>query len=128
MKLQAGGGVGRWTVDDVVAVWAGGQRRGLGWSAVAGKPHELAGTPVLAMLALAVVCTALAFVLFFALIAEIGGVRATVITFVNPAMAVILGPAVLGEDITLLTGVAFRAHPGRLGAGHRHRVEAPVHG
>jgi drug/metabolite transporter (DMT)-like permease len=63
--------------------------------------------PVLAVLALAAVCTALAFVLFFALIAEVGGVRATVITFVNPAVAVVLGAALLGEDVTLLTGVAF---------------------
>src|SRR3954467_5149313 len=34
---------------------------------------------------LAVVCTALAFVVFFKLIAEVGPVRATVITYVNPA-------------------------------------------
>ncbi|GFJ83895.1 DMT family transporter [Phytohabitans houttuyneae] len=63
--------------------------------------------PALAVLALSVICTALAFVLFFALIAEVGGVRATVITFVNPAVAVVLGAAVLGEQVTLLTGVAF---------------------
>ena len=37
------------------------------------------------VLVLAVICSALAFVLFFALIAEIGPVRATVITYVNPA-------------------------------------------
>jgi drug/metabolite transporter (DMT)-like permease len=63
--------------------------------------------PALAALALAVVCTALAFVLFFALVAEVGGVRATVITFVNPAVAVVLGAAVLGEEITPLTIGAF---------------------
>src|SRR5258705_221213 len=63
--------------------------------------------PALAVLALAVVCTALAFLLFFALIAEVGGVRATVITFVNPAIAVVLGAGVLHEDITLLTGAGF---------------------
>jgi drug/metabolite transporter (DMT)-like permease len=63
--------------------------------------------PALAVLGLAVICTALAFVLFFALIAEVGGVRATVITFVNPAVAVVLGAVVLNEDITLLTGAAF---------------------
>jgi len=34
---------------------------------------------------LGLVCTALAFILFFALIAEVGPVRATVITYVNPA-------------------------------------------
>ncbi|GAA2354500.1 DMT family transporter [Dactylosporangium salmoneum] len=63
--------------------------------------------PLLAALALAVICTALAFVLFFALVAEVGGVRATVITFVNPAVAVVLGALVLGEEVTVLTGAAF---------------------
>jgi drug/metabolite transporter (DMT)-like permease len=82
--------------------------------------------PVLAMLALAVVCTALAFVLFFALIAEVGGVRATVITFVNPAVAVVLGAAVLGEDITLLTGVAFALILAGSVLATRRRVEPPA--
>jgi drug/metabolite transporter (DMT)-like permease len=63
--------------------------------------------PALAAIALAVICTALAFVLFFALIAEVGGVRATVITFVNPAVAVALGALVLHEEITPLTVGAF---------------------
>ena len=49
---------------------------------------------------LAVICTALAFILFFKLIAEVGPARATVITYVNPAVAVALGVAVLGEPLT----------------------------
>ena len=57
--------------------------------------------------ALAVICTALAFVLFFALIAEIGPVRATVITYVNPAVAAVLGVGVLGEHFTAGMGVGF---------------------
>jgi drug/metabolite transporter (DMT)-like permease len=56
---------------------------------------------------LAVVCTALAFLLFFALIAEIGPVRATVITYVNPAVAALLGVLVLGETFTLGMGAGF---------------------
>jgi drug/metabolite transporter (DMT)-like permease len=56
---------------------------------------------------LAVVCTALAFLLFFALISEIGPVRATVITYVNPAVAALLGVAVLHETLTLWMGVGF---------------------
>jgi drug/metabolite transporter (DMT)-like permease len=56
---------------------------------------------------LAVVCTALAFVLFLALIAEIGPVRATVITYVNPAVAVVLGVALLDETFTTGTAVGF---------------------
>ncbi len=57
--------------------------------------------------ALAVVCTALAFVLFFALISAIGPARATVITYVNPAVAVLFGVTLLGEDFTLGTAVGF---------------------
>jgi drug/metabolite transporter (DMT)-like permease len=53
------------------------------------------------VIGLAVVCTALAFLLFFALIAHVGPVRATVITYVNPAVAAVLGVAVLGEHITV---------------------------
>jgi drug/metabolite transporter (DMT)-like permease len=60
-----------------------------------------------AVLGLAVVCTAIAFLLFFALIAEIGPVRATVITYVNPAVAGVLGVAILGEDLTAGMGVGF---------------------
>jgi drug/metabolite transporter (DMT)-like permease len=56
---------------------------------------------------LAVLCTALAFLVFFALIAEVGPVRATVITYVNPAVAAILGVAVLGEHITRGMAVGF---------------------
>jgi len=59
------------------------------------QPHVIASVLVLAL-----VCTALAFVLFFRLIAEAGPVRATVITFVNPAVAVALGVIVLGEPLT----------------------------
>lgn len=50
---------------------------------------------------LAVVCTAVAFLVFLALIAEVGPVRATVITYVNPAVAAVLGVTLLGERLTL---------------------------
>ena len=63
-----------------------------------------ATTPSLAVLGslagLGVLCTAIAFVVFFKLIAEVGPARATVITYVNPAVAVALGVAVLGEPLT----------------------------
>jgi drug/metabolite transporter (DMT)-like permease len=49
------------------------------------------------------VCTGLAFVIFFELIAEIGPTRATLITFANPAIAVVLGALVLDESITFAT-------------------------
>ena len=59
------------------------------------SPEVLASLVVLGL-----ICTALAFVLFFRLIAEVGPVRATVITFLNPAVAVALGIGVLGEPLT----------------------------
>src|SRR5450759_1766284 len=47
------------------------------------------------------VCTVLAFPLFFALIREVGPSRSTVITYVNPLVAVLLGVIILGEPLTL---------------------------
>jgi drug/metabolite transporter (DMT)-like permease len=49
---------------------------------------------------LGVLCTAAAFIVFFALIAEVGPARATVITYVNPAVAIVLGALVLDEPLT----------------------------
>ena len=59
----------------------------------------------LSVAGLSLICTALAFVLFFALIAEVGPSRSTVITYCNPAVAIILGVVVLGEPFT--AGLAF---------------------
>src|SRR5260370_35878716 len=56
---------------------------------------------------LAVVCTVLGFLLFFALIGEIGPVRATVITYINPAVAAVLGILVLSEKFTVGMAVGF---------------------
>jgi len=56
---------------------------------------------------LGVVCTALAFILFAALIAEVGPVRATVITYVNPAVAATLGVLVLGESFSPAMAAGF---------------------
>jgi drug/metabolite transporter (DMT)-like permease len=71
-------------------------------------PHTLPSAQVLAALAaLALVCTALAFVLYFKLISEVGAVRATVITYINPAVAVALGAAVLGEPLTPVIVLSF---------------------
>jgi len=56
---------------------------------------------------LAVVCTAAAFLVFAALIDEIGPVRATIITYVNPAVAAILGVLVINETFTVGMGVGF---------------------
>jgi drug/metabolite transporter (DMT)-like permease len=62
---------------------------------------------VAAVIVLGAVCTAGAFLLFFRLIAEVGPVRSTVITYVNPAVAVVAGVALLGEPFTAGTAVGF---------------------
>ena len=62
---------------------------------------------LLSVAILAVVCTALAFLLFFALIGEVGPVRATVITYFNPAVALLLGVTLLNEPFTLGAVVGF---------------------
>jgi drug/metabolite transporter (DMT)-like permease len=62
---------------------------------------------VVAVLILATVCTAAAFMVFAALIDEIGPVRATVITYINPAVAAILGVLVLRETFTVAMAVGF---------------------
>jgi drug/metabolite transporter (DMT)-like permease len=71
-------------------------------------PASVPSTNVVASVAiLAVVCTAVAFLVFAALIAEIGPVRATVITYVNPAVAAVLGVLVLREEFTPAMGIGF---------------------
>jgi drug/metabolite transporter (DMT)-like permease len=62
-----------------------------------------------AVLVLGAVCSAAAFLLFFALIAEVGPVRATVITYVNPAVAAVAGVVLLSERLTaaMLLGFAL---------------------
>jgi drug/metabolite transporter (DMT)-like permease len=71
-------------------------------------PGSLPSWKVIASIAaLSLVCTAVAFVLFFALIAEGGPVRGNLITYVNPAVAAILGVLVLSERFTVGMGVGF---------------------
>ena len=65
------------------------------------------GRVLLAVSILAIVCTALAFLLFFALIGEVGPVRATIITYFNPAVALLLGVALLREPLTVGAVIGF---------------------
>jgi drug/metabolite transporter (DMT)-like permease len=68
-------------------------------------PSSVGAKEAWSVVGLGVVCTALAFVVFFALIAAIGPSRATVFTYVNPAVAVLLGVLLLDEPFT--AGIAF---------------------
>jgi len=77
-------------------------------AAIVELPHAWpSGDVIAAVITLGVVCTALAFLLFFALIAEVGPVRATVITYVNPAVAVTLGVLLLHEAFTGAIAAGF---------------------
>lgn len=62
---------------------------------------------VLSVLVLGSLCTAVAFLMLFGLVAELGPVRATVFTFVNPAVAVAAGVLVLDEPFTTTTAAGF---------------------
>jgi drug/metabolite transporter (DMT)-like permease len=66
-----------------------------------------AAEAVWSVVALGLVCTALAFVLFYELIAEIGPTRSTVITYLNPAVALLLGVLVLSESLTIGMVIGF---------------------
>jgi len=77
----------------------------LAW--IARPTHTPPASAWWAILGLAAVCTGLAFVVFFALIAEIGPTRSTVITYVNPAVAVLLGVLLLNEPFTAGIAAGF---------------------
>jgi drug/metabolite transporter (DMT)-like permease len=66
-----------------------------------GQAADASANALRSLVLLGVVCTAVALALFFALIREVGPQRALVITFVNPAVAVLLGVLLLDEPFTL---------------------------
>jgi drug/metabolite transporter (DMT)-like permease len=77
------------------------------------------------MLVLTLVCTALAYVIYYSLIVEAGATRGSLITYVNPAVAVVLGVIVLNEPLTpgtvlgfalILVGCALSTGAGRMRA------------
>ncbi|MDQ6822183.1 MAG: EamA family transporter [Actinomycetota bacterium] len=89
-------------------------------------PHAVPGAGTLAAVAvLGLMCTAAAFVIFTVLISEAGTSRATVITYVNPVVAVTLGVVLLGEHpgagavagLLLILAGGWLATDGRLPPG-----------
>ncbi len=70
-------------------------------------PEHFPAQAVWSVVGLGVLCTAAAFLVFFALIAEVGPARATVITYINPAVAIVLGASVLSEPVTLGMVIGF---------------------
>lgn len=74
-------------------------------------PAEIAAGPAIeswiALGVLGVICSAVAFVIFFSLIREIGSARATLITYLNTAVALVLGILFLNEPLTLGIVIGF---------------------
>ena len=83
--------------------------------AIGALPGEFAAGPsaesVWALVGLGIVSSAVAFVMFFELVKEVGSARATLVTYPNTAWALLLGIVLLGEPITfgLLTGLPLVA-------------------
>ncbi|WP_433562630.1 DMT family transporter [Nocardia sp. CA-151230] len=70
-------------------------------------PSRFPAGPSWSVVGLGLICTALAFVVFFALIGEVGPSRATVITYINPAVALLIGVSLLDEPLTAGMAIGF---------------------
>ena len=105
-------------------------------------PHELPGTrAVLAVIVLGLLCTALAFMLYYSLIDQIGEERASLATYLTPVFALFYGVLLLGESLTVaavigLVLIIVGAEITLRGAGNRHsggdlrtqcRIHPPFH-
>ncbi len=77
-------------------------------AAIAGWPRAIPTPTALAAIAvLGVVCTALGLIVFFDLIAEAGPSRASVITYVNPLVAVAIGVLAFDERLGAMSVVGL---------------------
>ena len=91
------------------------------------------GQTIMSVIVLGLACSALGFLLFFALIYEVGPGRATVITFVNPVVAVALGIVLLDEGIglsaaaglLLILAGSWLSTGGRMPPGLMTRAQTP---
>jgi drug/metabolite transporter (DMT)-like permease len=102
---------------------------------VATLPSEAPNTDaIVAVIVLGLVCTAAAFVIFGALIADVGAGKALVITYVNPVVALALGIIVLDESpgigaiigLLLILAGSWLSTDGRLPAWLTRRQRAPA--
>lgn len=69
--------------------------------AIAQWPTSISLNSTLSLLALGVFSTAFAFILFFKVMAEIGPARGSLVTYLNTAIAVVLGVIILREPLTV---------------------------
>lgn len=68
--------------------------------AIAQWPSSISMNSVISLVALGIFSTAIAFILFFKLIDEIGPARGSLVTYLNTAIAVVLGVIILREPLT----------------------------
>jgi drug/metabolite transporter (DMT)-like permease len=93
--------------------------------AIVTAPRELPGMrAVLAVIALGLVCTAVAFMLYYRLIDHIGEERAALSNYLTPAFALVYGVLLLGESLTVtmvigLVLIILGAEITLRGGGHR---------
>jgi len=69
--------------------------------------HHVSSSGIIALLVLGLVCTVLAFIVFFIVLHEIGAARASLVTYLNTAFAVVLGVLFLSEPLTLGIGIGL---------------------
>jgi drug/metabolite transporter (DMT)-like permease len=110
----AGGYMKRWASDVPARGMAVGTQLAAGVLLapfVALSPPAAVPTPLAAasMLALGVVCGAIAYLLYFRLVADIGATGALTVTYLIPLFGVLWGALFLGEAVSLFTlaGAAF---------------------
>jgi drug/metabolite transporter (DMT)-like permease len=76
---------------------------------LASPPGPITATVVANLVALALLCSAIAYLLYFRLIRDLGPTRALTVTFLMPAFGMLFGSAFLGESISapMLAGAAL---------------------
>jgi drug/metabolite transporter (DMT)-like permease len=69
--------------------------------------HTVSPEATYSVIALGILSTGLAFAIFFSLIADIGPTRASLVTYWNTAIAVLLGVVILSEPLTVGLGIGL---------------------
>lgn len=91
-------------------------------------PVHFSVNATVSVVALALFCTVLAFQLLFALVSEVGPARATVVTYINPAVAAFLGIVLLNEPFSwgIVIGLALIVTGSYLATRHAAQQQQPA--
>ncbi len=96
-------------------------------AAIATAPSEMPGLrSLLALAALGIVGTALAFVIFYKLIAETGAGRASLVSYLAPGIALFYGALLLDEEITVAAIAGLALILGGVALASRRNGSQPV--